>query len=58
MALYFGIIFSFISLIVFPLANLGSIGIIIDIIICAYVGACTNKAVLEVYVAEKMLDFD
>lgn len=53
MALYFGIIFSLISLIVFPLANLGSIGIIIDIIICAYVGACTNKAVLEVYAAEK-----
>lgn len=52
MALYFGVIFSLISLVAFLMLNLGSIGIIIDIVICAYFGAGTNRAVLEIYVAE------
>jgi hypothetical protein len=52
MALYFGLIFSPISLVVFPLANLGTIGIVIDIIICAYFGAATNRAVFEIYAAK------
>jgi hypothetical protein len=48
-ALYTGIIFSLIGLIVFGLMNLGSIGIIIDIVICAYFGAGANRTVLEIY---------
>ena len=52
MALYFGVIFSLISLVDFLMLNLGTIGIIIDIVICAYVGAGTNRAVLEIYAAE------
>jgi hypothetical protein len=53
MALYFGLSFSLLSLVVLQLARLGTVGIIIDIIICAYVGAVTNKAVLEIYAAER-----
>lgn len=53
MALYFGVIFSLISLIAFPMLNFGRIGIIIDIVICAYLGASSNRAVLEIYAAEE-----
>jgi len=53
MALYFGIVFSIISVVVFPILSLGKIGIFIDIVICAYFGAVINRAVLEIYVAER-----
>jgi hypothetical protein len=53
MALYFGLIFSLLSLVVLPLGRLGITGIIIDIVICAYFGAVTNRAVLEVYSADE-----
>lgn len=53
MALYFGVIFSLISLIAFPMLNFGRIGIIIDTVIYAYLGASTNRAVLEIYAAEE-----
>lgn len=53
MALYFGLIFSLLSLVVFPLGRMGITGIIIDIAICAYFGAVTNRAVLEVYSADR-----
>jgi hypothetical protein len=52
MAVYFGIIFSLFSVVVFPLAKLGSIGIFIDIVICAYFGAATNRAILDIYAAK------
>lgn len=52
MALYFGVIFSLISLVAFPMLNLGRIGIIIDTVICAYFGASVNRAILEIYVDE------
>ncbi len=57
MALYCGLIFSVISLVMFPLTNLGTIGIIIDIVICACFGAAMNRTVLEIYAAKgKTLD--
>jgi hypothetical protein len=28
---------------------MGTIGVIVDIIIVGYLGACTNRAVLEIY---------
>lgn len=53
MALYFGLIFSVLSLVLFPIGRLGTFGIIVDIVICAYFGAGTNRAVLEVYSADE-----
>jgi hypothetical protein len=49
MVLSFGLIFSFISVVVFILGGMGKVGIIIDIIICAYFGASANRAIFEVY---------
>lgn len=49
MALYFGLIFSLISLVVLPIARFGNIGVVIDIVICAYLGACVNRAVMDIY---------
>lgn len=49
MAFYYGMIFSLLSIIIYFLGNLGTIGVIIDIIIVAYFGAVVNRAVLEVY---------
>ncbi len=49
MALYFGAIFSVLSIIIHLVARFGMIGIIIAMIIIAYVGAMVNKAVLEIY---------
>jgi hypothetical protein len=49
MALYFGIFFSLISVPVFIISNLGTTGVIIDIIIIGYFGSVVNRAVLEVY---------
>lgn len=49
MALYFGLIFSLISSVVLPIARFGNIGVIIDIVICGYLGACVNRAVMEIY---------
>jgi hypothetical protein len=52
LALYFGMIFSLLSIVVFLLAKLGSIGIIINIVIIAFFGASANRAVWELYSAE------
>ncbi|WP_160672187.1 hypothetical protein [Clostridium sp. C8-1-8] len=49
MALYFGLIFSIVSVFTFVFARIGTIGVIVDIIIVGYLGACTNRAVLEIY---------
>lgn len=49
MAFYFGFIFSLLSMGIYWLASLGTIGVIIDIIIMAYLGLIVNKSVLEVY---------
>ena len=52
MALYFGLIFSLLSVVMFPLSSLGSMGMLMDIVICAYFGGSINKALLEVYAEE------
>lgn len=49
MALYFGFIFSLLSILVYVLTSFSTVGIIIDIIIIAYFGAVVNKTVLKVY---------
>lgn len=49
MALYFGFIFSLLSILVYILTSFSTVGIIIDIIIIAYFGAVVNKTVLKVY---------
>lgn len=49
MAFYFGFIFSLLSIGIYWLASLGTIGVVIDIIIMAYLGLIVNKSVLEVY---------
>lgn len=48
-AFYCGIIFSVLSIIVFPIANLGISGIIVDILIVAYFGTAFNKMIMEMY---------
>ncbi|WP_315120358.1 hypothetical protein [uncultured Clostridium sp.] len=48
-AFYCGLIFSLLSVIVFPIANLGIFGIIVDIIIMAYFGTAFNKTIMEIY---------
>lgn len=49
MSFYFGAMFSLLSIAIFILSGMGLIGIIINIVIVAYFGAATNKAVLEIY---------
>jgi len=49
MALYFGLIFSLLSIFIYALTSFSTIGIIIDIIIIAYFGAAVNRTVLQVY---------
>lgn len=49
MALYFGLVFSILSIIIHLLSRLGTVGIIIDMIIVAYFGTIVNKTVLEIY---------
>lgn len=49
MVVYFGFIFSLISIVVFQFAKLGIIGIIIDIVICAYFGTCVNRTIMDIY---------
>jgi hypothetical protein len=51
MALVTGLAFTIFSLIAFPLLKLGNAGVIIDILICAYLGAASNRMVFEVYTA-------
>ncbi|MFL0266636.1 hypothetical protein [Candidatus Clostridium radicumherbarum] len=53
LAIYLGLIFSLLSLIIFPLTRLGNVGVIIDIVICAYLGTGANRLVLEVYSADE-----
>ncbi|MDP4142946.1 MAG: hypothetical protein Q8936_00485 [Bacillota bacterium] len=48
-ALYFGFILSFISIFIFLIAKVGTAGVIVDIIVMAYLGTVANKAVLEIY---------
>lgn len=49
MAFYYGMIFSLLSIVIYFLGGLGTIGIIIDIIIVSYFGAIVNRSILEVY---------
>lgn len=49
MSLYFGMIFSFLSIIIYLLCGFKTVGIAISIIIVAYFGAIVNKSVLETY---------
>ncbi len=49
MAIYFGLIFSFLGIFIHVLAGLGRTGIIIAIVLTAYLGAVVNKTVLEIY---------
>lgn len=49
MALYFGVIISFLGILVHLLAARERIGMIIAIVLVAYLGAVINKTVLEVY---------
>ena len=49
MALYFGLIISFLGILVRLLADWDRSGIIIAIVLVAYLGAVINKTVLEVY---------
>lgn len=51
LAISLGLIFSLFSLIIFPLARMGGLGIFIAIVICAYFGAAANRVVLEAYSA-------
>ncbi|MEW9094211.1 MAG: hypothetical protein AB2417_03925 [Clostridiaceae bacterium] len=48
-AFYCGFIFAILSIIVLPIANLGTLGIIVDIIIVAYFGTAFNKMIMEMY---------
>lgn len=49
LALFIGAIFSISSLILFPILKLGKAGVVVDILICAYLGAAVNKMILEIY---------
>jgi len=49
MALYFGFIFSLLSILIYLLTSFSTIGIVLDIIIIAYFGAAVNRAVLQIY---------
>ncbi|KOA18847.1 hypothetical protein CLHOM_27860 [Clostridium homopropionicum DSM 5847] len=49
MALYFGFIFSLLSILVYVLTSFSTVGIVLDIIIVAYFGAVVNRAILQVY---------
>ncbi|QAA32454.1 hypothetical protein [Clostridium manihotivorum] len=57
MAIYFGLIFSFFSVFTCVFARMGTIGVIVDIIFVSYLGACTNRAILEIYsISAKEMD--
>ncbi|AKL95925.1 hypothetical protein CACET_c24800 [Clostridium aceticum] len=49
MAFYFGFIFSLLSIVIYPAAAGGLVGMVFAITLTAYFGAIVNKAVLEVY---------
>lgn len=49
LALFLGVIFSLLGIVVLPLASQGLSGIIMDIAIISYLGTVANKVVLEVY---------
>lgn len=49
MAIWYGIIISLTSLLIFPLSRMGTYGIIIAVAIIDFLGLGVNKAVLEVY---------
>jgi hypothetical protein len=49
MAFSFGVFFSLVGICIYPLAAMGSKGIVLGAIITAYFGAVINKAVLEIY---------
>lgn len=55
MALYYGFLFSLLSLLIYGVASIGTAGVVIDIIICAYFGAVINKAVMECYREQETL---
>jgi hypothetical protein len=48
-ALYFGVLFSMLSMVIYAIAGLGTGGVVIDIFIFAYLGAGVNKMLLEGY---------
>ncbi|MGY0374711.1 hypothetical protein [Clostridium sp. JNZ J1-5] len=49
LALYYGFIFSFISLFIFQLIKTGNIGVILSIIIVNFFGMAINASVLQIY---------
>lgn len=49
MAIYFGVMLSLLGILIHVLAGLGRAGIIVSIVLIAYLGAVINKTVLEVY---------
>ena len=53
MAFVVGVAFSIFSLAAFPMLKFRTAGIIIDIFICAYLGAGANRMVFEIYAADK-----
>lgn len=49
MAFYFGLLFSLLGILIHVLASQGRPGIVIAIVLTAYLGAVVNKTVLEIY---------
>ncbi|GAA0727294.1 hypothetical protein GCM10008905_24730 [Clostridium malenominatum] len=51
-AFFSGIIYSLLSIVIYPMARLGNIGVLIDTIIMAYFGIGINKTMMETYLSK------